>query len=553
MDLLNLGKGAALGNAGTGLTPDLEEQAVPMTSDEDIQAYLMNLGKTAANVMTLPSQAIDFGLNQLLSKKGLASMAVENAMHPEESVKKFGEQLTNVLGPGPQETLATGWKPPDAEHILSDPLYNVLQPGNLAFRAQTAYHGSPHKWNKVDLSKAGTGEGAATYGHGFYATDLEDVAKIYRDKLTPANSWHDDVFEMGVENTYDIFAHLNKSKLNGNEIKNMLIENMGDVSASIDSRGGERAVRRIKDIYKDMDPEKFTNKGTDIFYEGKPLTEYSGFKEGHLYKLDIPEHENLLDWDKPLSEQPEGVKQALGDALEKLKNDFPTLEKYISKRPGKDNGEMIYRAIEQKLGSSQAASEYLRSIGIPGHKYLDQGSRGTGKGTYNYVIYDPEAVNVLERNYNPLDEGKGPALSSELPKIETPEFKDWFGGSKVVDDSGKPIVVYHGTQVPEDFKEFNTPLVFTSKSPKIAGYEGGWSETEVRPNSRIMPLYIKIENPASKADLIEAKRVTRSMYQTDPKVKEYLKSKGFDGIISGNYEYVAFDPSQVKSIWGDVR
>jgi len=80
----------------------------------------------------------------------------------------------------------------------------------------------------------------------------------------------------------------------------------------------------------------------------------------------------------------------------------------------------------------EVASNYFRSIGIPGHKYLDQGSR-TGKSVYqnqetgkwfaegtarafdskalaekeanksrsfNYVIYDPEAVNVLEMSRN---------------------------------------------------------------------------------------------------------------------------------------------------------
>ena len=29
---------------------------------------------------------------------------------------------------------------------------------------------------------------------------------------------------------------------------------------------------------------------------------------------------------------------------------------------------------------------------------------------------------------------------------QTPEFKAWFGDSKVVDKSGRPRVVYHGTR-----------------------------------------------------------------------------------------------------------
>ena len=39
--------------------------------------------------------------------------------------------------------------------------------------------------------------------------------------------------------------------------------------------------------------------------------------------------------------------------------------------------------------------------------------------------------------------------------IDTPEFRNWFGDSKVVDDAGEPLVMYHGSGVPniDQFKE----------------------------------------------------------------------------------------------------
>src|SRR5690606_2634929 len=37
-------------------------------------------------------------------------------------------------------------------------------------------------------------------------------------------------------------------------------------------------------------------------------------------------------------------------------------------------------------------------------------------------------------------------------RTESPYFKKWFGDSKVVDDEGKPLVVYHGTD--KDFEAF---------------------------------------------------------------------------------------------------
>jgi hypothetical protein len=48
-----------------------------------------------------------------------------------------------------------------------------------------AYHGSPHDFDRFDLSKIGTGEGAQAYGHGLYFAEREGTARSYRDALSP--------------------------------------------------------------------------------------------------------------------------------------------------------------------------------------------------------------------------------------------------------------------------------------------------------------------------------------------------------------------------------
>src|SRR6188768_1156238 len=47
-----------------------------------------------------------------------------------------------------------------------------------------AYHGSPHDFDRFDLSKIGTGEGAQAYGHGLYMAENEGTARSYRDALS---------------------------------------------------------------------------------------------------------------------------------------------------------------------------------------------------------------------------------------------------------------------------------------------------------------------------------------------------------------------------------
>jgi hypothetical protein len=46
-----------------------------------------------------------------------------------------------------------------------------------------AYHGSPHDFDRFDMSKVGTGEGAQSYGHGLYFTENPVVADNYKREL----------------------------------------------------------------------------------------------------------------------------------------------------------------------------------------------------------------------------------------------------------------------------------------------------------------------------------------------------------------------------------
>ena len=48
-----------------------------------------------------------------------------------------------------------------------------------------AYHGSPYSFDRFSTEQIGTGEGAQAYGQGLYFAERENVAKQYRDQLTP--------------------------------------------------------------------------------------------------------------------------------------------------------------------------------------------------------------------------------------------------------------------------------------------------------------------------------------------------------------------------------
>jgi hypothetical protein len=45
----------------------------------------------------------------------------------------------------------------------------------------------------------------------------------------------------------------------------------------------------------------------------------------------------------------------------------------------------------------EIATNALRDAGIPGIKYLDQGSRQAGEGSRNYVVFNPEIIDILKK------------------------------------------------------------------------------------------------------------------------------------------------------------
>lgn len=179
----------------------------------------------------------------------------------------------------------------------------------------------------------------------------------------------------------------------------------------------------------------------------------------------------------------------------------------------------------------------------------------------------------------------GPDAPAARPHAtETPEFKDWFGYSKVVDDQGKPMVVYHATV--GDFSEFKVggsdPTVsghaiwFTdSKGHQPANHNvGAKRDGSARDGHNVMPVYLSMKRPLIIDDKVSAEWA-RSAFaggsmefpQLLPKrwVEAVRAGGEYDGIIydakalAKDYgwsdppenEYIVFDPTQIKSATGN--
>lgn len=60
---------------------------------------------------------------------------------------------------------------------------DVMRPSGIR-----AYHGSPHDFERFDMNRIGTGEGAQSYGHGLYFAENPSVADSYKNMYVPNNT-----------------------------------------------------------------------------------------------------------------------------------------------------------------------------------------------------------------------------------------------------------------------------------------------------------------------------------------------------------------------------
>ena len=249
----------------------------------------------------------------------------------------------------------------------------------------TAYHGSPHKFDKFSLDKIGTGEGAQAYGHGLYLAESPEVARTYSADRAYVGKVMD-----GKSHNVDFTSPQWIAQNSADE--------MGGADAAISHLGKVLNQRRGLKAPGQAESNAQVQAAIDLLKSGQIAT------KGQLYKTDIPDEAvaRFLDWDKPLSQQAPEVQKILS-------------EKALLEGAPHWDGQIIYSQIADELGkvnnsrlrgtlfpgASEFAATKLKEAGIPGIRYLDGGSRSAGQGSSNFVAFDPEMIRILERNGQP--------------------------------------------------------------------------------------------------------------------------------------------------------
>jgi len=261
-----------------------------------------------------------------------------------------------MTDPGTQSALAKAW---------SDKMDQV---GVLGL---TVYHGSPHKFDKFDSAHIGKGEGAQAYGHGLYFAENPKVALDYKKRLTNRAQYDPKHWE-----SVDLPPALTKQEWDDLLRLGVKMRKAGNLPA------------------EEMAAWKQLNAKEDLYSRAVDAAR----PRGDLYTVDLPDDQiaKMLDWDKPLSQQPENVRKAIeglryphGKLTTPMNVDF-------YKQTG---GEILERLQGNYVDTPQGAASALHAAGIPGIKYLDAGSRAAGEGSRNFVVFpgNEELLKILGR------------------------------------------------------------------------------------------------------------------------------------------------------------
>jgi hypothetical protein len=296
-----------------------------------------------------------------------------------------------------------------------------------------AYHGSPHSFDRFSTEQIGTGEGAQAYGQGLYFAGNEKVAEGYKGTTNYADKKRQFLKELPEDADAEELMQLAKEGVFSDDLNELLMALEADDWLGFDYPS-QAISASLSGNLKNYDASPRLIKAT---------------KSGSMYEVNIDvEPDELLDWDLPLSEQSEMVRNALGgyssvdtdrvmervlnsdgsdgfsiisdeggiyaQADNKMFNDagefqsideakswlLPKIREYTGDNP---QGSKIYRNLtetngDQALGQN-IATDILQAQGIKGIRYADAFTRHKtpDKRSMNYVIFDDRLITIAKK------------------------------------------------------------------------------------------------------------------------------------------------------------
>ena len=186
----------------------------------------------------------------------------------------------------------------------------------------------------------------------------------------------------------------------------------------------------------------------------------------------------------------------------------------------------------------------------------------------SFIVFHPHQIKSAIGNQGTFDPNDPDITKAEGGSVtDTDEFRNWFRNSATHTD-GDPHVLYTGTSKDKDFTSFNVGRhgAWFTRDPAEAseyaerndsqGYkQDGWKLTPINTASRVIPAYVRAENPYTGDLPDEVLRDNYKKAQSD--WFDTLRRKGHDSWIparhNGDLVVVLKEPQQIKSIFNNGK
>lgn len=297
--------------------------------------------------------------------------------------------------------------------------------------AQTAYHGSPFKFDRFTLDHIGAGAGTQQHGYGLYFAMNRKTAESYRDALASGGEY--------TVNGKPVSRNLESTDMEDLAATWVLREMPGTQKhpkpAQV-KRAAETAIKRLNEDTERGQVDKATssklgNELAKIYRQPKDYSfEYTPSTEGRVYRTDIPDSDVLLSEEAAMTDQPVLVRKALQNlAFDLVAEGMDDLDKgttspradarnKVIELIGKDSaeGRDIYSWLTAYAGGSKEASELLNLYGIKGLEYFSEPDGNCA------VIWDDTALKILNSLEQPEQSGtRGSMMPSNAGDVRPGE------------------------------------------------------------------------------------------------------------------------------------
>lgn len=285
---------------------------------------------------------------------------------------------------------------------------------------QTAYHGSPFRFDSFSTEHIGEGEGAQVHGWGLYFTKNKKIGEKYR-KALKQRSEHGQLFSVDIpENNVLLDEQKTFSKQNKN-VKDLLYKAIESFSSNEEDRFYEKLLEEkfddnteLENARKELDRLSTQQKSFLIamspkgpaFLASRANLKSQGFSDEQIQQfinnpeMGIEEAKKLTPVVRAVQEKVDALatqdRERRAAIIQEAKEDFgKTLENVT--------GRKLYAAIAYALSDnsykyeSKEASLWLNKHGIKGITYM-----GDTDGRC-FVVFDDKAVEVLRTFYQGQD------------------------------------------------------------------------------------------------------------------------------------------------------